>query len=109
RALADGHDERFVVELYPIFGLFSRMAPEAWAEIMPQVMHIHGKFFDFADDGIEVSVDYARTLKVFVEGGFNGFMSSEYEGHHWTDSDGFDKLKRHHALARRILADLRPA
>lgn len=106
RALAQGHDERFVVELYPIFGLFSRMAPEKWAEIMPQVIHIHGKFFDFAEDGTEVSVDYERTLKVFVEGGYNGFMSSEYEGHHWTDSDGFDKLRRHHALARRILAAL---
>lgn len=102
-AMAKGADERFVVELYPMFGLFSRQRPEDWMEIMPQVIHIHGKFFDFDDHGIEQSVDYARTLKVFVEGGYNGFMSSEYEGHHFTDSDGFAKLRAHHALCRGIL------
>jgi len=106
-ALAKGADERYVVELYPMFGLFGHQPPEAWADIMPQVIHIHGKFFDFDETGNELSVDFARTLKVFVEGGYNGFMSSEYEGHHWTDSDAFERLRLHHKLCRTILADLR--
>lgn len=105
-ALAAGAEERLVVELFPIFGLFSRQDPRAWAEIMPQVIHIHGKFFDFNSDGTEASVDFAKVLPVFVEGGFNGFMSSEYEGHHWDDADGFEKLRRHHALAKKILEPL---
>lgn len=107
-ALARGEEERLVVELFPIFGLFSRQDPTLWAEIIPRVVHIHGKFFDFDEDGTEVSIDMERTLPVFVEGGFQGFMSSEYEGHHWDDADGFEKLRRHHALARRILAPLQP-
>ena len=74
--------------------------------VEPQVVHIHGKFFDFDESGDEVSIDHARTLKVFVEGGYNGFMSSEYEGHHWTDSDGFEKLRLHHALVRKLLAEM---
>jgi sugar phosphate isomerase/epimerase len=106
-ARALGANERFITEISIIFGLFSRQNPEAWLEIMPQVVHIHGKFFDFADDGTEVSVDYDRILPIFVNAGYNGFMSSEYEGHMWTDSDGFDKLRRHHALARRVLGSLK--
>ena len=106
RARAIGATEQQMVEMSPIFGLFSRQPPEAWAEIMPRVVHIHGKFFDFDENGDEVTVDYGRLLPTFVNGGFDGYMSSEYEGHHFTDSDGFDKLRRHHALCRRILATL---
>ncbi|AYA63542.1 sugar phosphate isomerase/epimerase family protein [Alteromonas sp. RKMC-009] len=102
-----GFEDRLIMSLVIIFGLFNRVAPESWAEIMHQVIHIHGKFFDFDDDGNEIAVDYERVLPVFVDGGFNGFMSSEYEGHMWNDADGFDKIKRHHTLARRILTSLK--
>ena len=102
-ARARGFQDRHIMSLVIIFGLFSRAAPESWAEIMHQVIHIHGKFFDFDENGDEIAVDYARVLPVFVEGGYDGFMSSEYEGHMWTDADGFDKIRRHHAMARRIL------
>lgn len=86
-----------------IFGLFSSQPPRDWLEIMPQVVHVHGKFFDFDDRGDEVAVDYAALLPVFVEGGFNGYMSSEWEGHMWSGAGAFDKVERHHALCRRIL------
>jgi sugar phosphate isomerase/epimerase len=102
-ARAKGYPDRQIMSLVIIFGLFSRAAPESWAELMPECIHIHGKFFDFDDDGNEIAVDYARVLPVFVEGGYDGYMSSEYEGHMWTDADGFDKIRRHHAMATRIL------
>lgn len=102
-ARAKGFEDRRIMSLVIIFGLFSRAAPESWAEIMPQVIHIHGKFFDFDENGDEVAVDYERVLPVFVKGGYDGFMSSEYEGHMWNDADGFDKIRRHHKLAKRIL------
>jgi hypothetical protein len=101
-----GFQDRHIMSLVIIFGLFSRAAPESWAEIMPQCIHIHGKFFDFDDDGNEIAVDYARVLPVFVKGGYDGFMSSEYEGHMWTDADGFDKIRRHHAMASRIIGSI---
>lgn len=103
-ARSRGVEERFVNEVSIIFGLFSRQAPEKWADIMPQVIHIHGKFFDFDASGEEIAIDYRRVLPVFANGGYQGFMSSEYEGHMWSDADGFDKLRRHHALCRAILA-----
>jgi sugar phosphate isomerase/epimerase len=105
-ARAKGYEERHILGLEIIFGLFSRADPRSWSEIMPQVIHIHGKFFDFDESGDEIAVDLAKVLPVFVEGGYNGFMSSEYEGHMWNDADGFDKIRRHHQLARRVLAPL---
>lgn len=89
-----------------IFGLFSSQPPRNWLDIMPQVVHVHGKFFDFDADGDEVAVDYAALLPVFVEGGFDGYMSSEWEGHMWSSASAFDKVAMHHALCRRILAEI---
>jgi hypothetical protein len=87
-----------------IYGLFSSQPPRNWLEIMPQVVHVHGKFFDIDDSGDEVAVDYAALLPVFVEGGFNGYMSSEWEGHMWSGAGAFEKVEKHHALCRRILS-----
>ncbi|NHN36868.1 sugar phosphate isomerase/epimerase [Pseudomaricurvus alcaniphilus] len=105
-ARAQGFDEHWILSLAGMFSLFGRAKPESWMEIMPQVIHIHGKFFDFDEQGDEVSVDMARILPLVVESGYDGFMSSEYEGHIWSEEDGFEKIKRHHALARRILSSL---
>lgn len=102
-ARARGFNDRHIMYLVIIFGLFSPVSPKEWLEIMPQVIHIHGKFFDFDETGDEIAVNYPEILPLFVEAGYDGFMSSEYEGHMWTDSDGFEKVRQHHALARRIL------
>jgi sugar phosphate isomerase/epimerase len=105
---AAGIAEATIGRLMLMFMMFGRMQPEAWAEIMPQVVHIHGKFFDFDASGDELAVDHPRTLKVFLDAGYNGSMSSEYEGHHFSDEGGLDKIERHHALCRRIIDDYRP-
>jgi hypothetical protein len=71
---------------------------------MPQVIHIHGKFYGFDANGSESCIPYEDLLPVFVEAGFSGFMSSEWEGHMYSLDDGFDMVAQHHALCRRILA-----
>ncbi len=53
--------------------------------MMPRVVHIHGKFYGFDANGDELSVDYAALMRVFHEAGYDGFMSSEWEGHAYTD------------------------
>uniref|UniRef100_B0T5K1 Xylose isomerase domain protein TIM barrel n=1 Tax=Caulobacter sp. (strain K31) TaxID=366602 RepID=B0T5K1_CAUSK len=103
RGEAAGANVETLNRLAFVFGYFSRQAPQDWAEIMHQVVHIHGKFFDFNDQGEENSVPYPEILKVFVDGGYDGYMSSEYEGHLFSDDDGFDKLLAHHAQCQRIL------
>ncbi len=98
--------ERHKADLYIIFGLFSRQPAAKWQDIMHQVVHIHGKFFEFDKNGEEEAVDYEALLPVFVNGGYDGYMSSEWEGHMWSDDSGLERVQGHHKLCSRILAGL---
>jgi hypothetical protein len=103
RAADAGFAKENLSECFMAFGLFSRMEPERWLEIMPQIVHIHGKFHDIDEKGEVPGIPYEKILPVFVEGGYNGYMSSEWEGHFFSDEPGFPKVQAHHALAKRIL------
>jgi sugar phosphate isomerase/epimerase len=85
-------------------GIHGQAAPESWSEIMPNTVHVHGKFFGFDEHGNEPAVPYETLLPLFVEGGYNGYISSEWEGWHWNwEPNGFDMVAKHHALCRRVL------
>lgn len=98
-------DERLALELMIIFGIINREDPRCWSEIMHQVIHIHGKFYGVDPvTGEDPSIDYETTLKVFIEGGYNGYISSEWEGHMVSSANGIAKVEAHHAMLRDILA-----
>lgn len=98
-------DPADVSALSVMFNILSPGTAEMWKEIMPQVIHVHGKFYDFDAEGNEASIDYGSILPVFHDGGFTGFMSSEWEGHlYMRGVDAFDMVAQHQALARRIIA-----
>lgn len=103
RAAAMQAESATASSLSVMFSMLSSQAPEAWLEIMPQVIHIHGKFYDFDASGSETSIPYESLLPVFIKGGFKGFMSSEWEGHLYSRDSGFDFVRQHHALCRRII------
>jgi sugar phosphate isomerase/epimerase len=85
--------------------LWSSQPPEKWLEIMPQVLHVHGKFFDIDEHGEEPSVPYAELVRVFRDAGYTGTMSSEWEGSSWAaEPDGFAMVKAHQQMVRRHLA-----
>jgi hypothetical protein len=85
-------------------GIHGHQDPQAWAEILPDVVHVHGKFFEIADDGREPVVPIEELIDVLVAGGYEGYISSEYEGWHWnTQSDAFEQVARQQALCRRAL------
>ena len=91
-------------KMFLIFAVLDKMEPKKWLEVMPQVVHIHGKCYDFDESGSEVAIPYEEILPVFRDNGYNGFMSTEWEGHANSDEDGLPKVIAHHALCRRILA-----
>jgi sugar phosphate isomerase/epimerase len=87
------------------FSMNGRQPIERWKEIIPRTVHIHGKFYGFDENGDEPSIDYATILKVFYDGGYNGYISSEYEGSAFTDEfDAFEMVKKHHILCEKIMA-----
>jgi hypothetical protein len=97
-------------------GPFSRLAfnmhglvpPEEWLDIMPQMVHVHAKFFDIDENGDEPAMDIPRIVRQFVEGGYTGYLSSEWEGHAFADigeADPINLVKGQHALMRRAIED----
>ena len=90
-----------------VIALFSREHPQCWAQVMKRIVHIHGKFYAVDADGNEPNINYTALMKVFKEGGYNGFMSSEYEGHAFSDKyNGFEMIEKHQQLCRRLNSDM---
>lgn len=86
------------------FSMNGRQPVSSWKEIIPRTVHLHGKFYGFDPHGNEPSIDYASILKVFHDGGYDGYISSEYEGSAFTDEfDAFDMVERQHKLWNKIL------
>lgn len=96
-------DPSAISGLSVMFSILSPQSPRAWLEIMDRIIHVHCKFYDFNADGFEPSIPYEELLPVFVEGGYRGYMSSEWEGHMYQQGSGLEAVAKHHALCRRIL------
>ncbi|MFV2196858.1 C-glycoside deglycosidase beta subunit domain-containing protein [Nocardiopsis sp. LOL_012] len=88
------------------FNMHGHVDPAEWADIMPQILHVHSKFYDIDESGLEPAIDYPELVRVFVEGGYRGFWSSEWEGHAFADLGDTDPIvlvQKQHALIRRTM------
>jgi sugar phosphate isomerase/epimerase len=102
RARSMGAAEIHLNELSLFFAMFGKQPPRSWVELMPEVIHIHGKFYGFAADGQEEAIPYRELLPLFRDHGFRGTMVSEWEGHMYSTEDGFRMIERHQAMCREI-------
>jgi hypothetical protein len=85
------------------FNMHGHVDPREWADIMPQIKHVHAKFYDIDENGQEPAIDYPKLVQVFVEGGYRGYWSSEWEGHAFAELGEVDPLvlvRRQHDLIR---------
>jgi sugar phosphate isomerase/epimerase len=85
------------------FNMHGHVDPREWADIMPQIKHVHAKFYDIDENGQEPAIDYPELVRVFVEGGYCGYWSSEWEGHAFAELGEVDPLvlvRRQHDLIR---------
>lgn len=90
-----------------VFSMFGREKPEEWREVLPQIRHIHGKFYDIDADLTSPSIDYRTLMKIFAEADRDITMSTEWEGHAFADldeQDSFELVAKHHAMVAKILA-----
>ena len=93
-----------VGKLNMVLTMHGSMDPRRWAELMPQVVHVHGKFYGIDESGNEPSIDHEAIMNVLVESGYDGYISSEWEGHAYTDAmSGYEVCRGHHDLCRRLL------
>ncbi|MEU6413674.1 TIM barrel protein [Microbispora sp. NPDC046933] len=90
------------------FNMHGHVDPREWADIMPQIVHVHAKFYDIDENGDEPAIDYPAIVREFVTGGYSGFFSSEWEGHAFADldeADPVDLVRRQHDLIRRAISN----
>jgi sugar phosphate isomerase/epimerase len=81
--------------------------PKRMLEFMPWIFHIHAKFYEMLDNGTEYSIPYERIVPVLQQGGYDGYLSSEYEGNrHIQDAfavDSVEQVRRQHEMFKRLL------
>ncbi len=83
--------------------------PRRLLDFAPLIVHVHGKFYEMLEDGTEYSIPYNEIVPVLHECGFNGYISSEYEGNrHIQDVfevDSVEQVRRHQAMLARLLGE----
>lgn len=90
------------------FNMHGLVPTEEWLDIMPQIFHVHAKFYDIDANGNEPAMDIPRIVRHFVEGGYSGYLSSEWEGHAFADlgeADPVALVKAQHRLMRRAIEE----
>jgi sugar phosphate isomerase/epimerase len=70
--------------------------PADMAGIMPYIFHMHGKFFNIVN-GEEPDLRYEEVVKVLLENGYAGWMSSEFEG---GETDSFAIVQAHQKMIK---------
>jgi sugar phosphate isomerase/epimerase len=85
---------------------FGHGEPAAMLDIMPVLFHVHGKFYNVDKSGNDDTVRYPEIIDTLVRGGYKGWISSEYEGHHWLkDRNAFGQVKAHQQLLMRLISE----
>ncbi len=72
-----------------------------------KLVYCHGKFYDIDEDGQVDNMDYPKIFSVLKEGGYKGYICSEFEGNRLMHLDSWcddiDYVRRHHILMRQCL------
>lgn len=83
--------------------------PRKLLEYIPIIFHIHAKFNEMLEDYTEYSIPYEEVIPVLIEGGYSGYLSSEYEGNrHIQDAfevDSVEQVRRQQVMLSRLLGE----
>lgn len=75
--------------------------PRDLLPIMPHVFHVHAKFWDMNEDLTDPHIPWESIIPVLREGGFRGYLSSEYEGER-TLYRASEVLRRQQVMLRQL-------
>jgi hypothetical protein len=98
KLLAQGLRQDLALSLEVMWGSFGRSEPRNLLTIIPHIIHVHGKYFSLIE-GDEPDLRYQEAVAYLLQGGYQGWMSSEYEGPN--DVNSFDSVRSHQAMVRR--------
>lgn len=92
--------------------------PELMKDLVPYIVSIHGKIWEMTEipgqpgQYHDASIDYATPIKYLKEGGYEGYINTEYEGQRHQQDRGMDYLaneveevRRHHEMLKRLIGE----
>jgi hypothetical protein len=83
--------------------------PKRMLDYMPLIRNIHGKFYEMTADYVEPSIPYDRIVAVLQQGGYDGYICSEYEGNRWIEDaeepDSVEQVRRQQVMLSRLIGE----
>lgn len=124
--IVDQHEQRVMAE-YTIYEVAVKMAgnkaevamaetlrhfpyanPRRIGDFTPYFRHIQAKFYEMDADCTDPSHAYDEVVAELIKGGWDGYLSSEYEGNRWVQDvqpvDSREQVRRQHVMFERLLA-----
>ncbi len=82
--------------------------PKRLADYAPYFRHIQAKFYEMNEDCTDPSLAYEEAIDTLVKCGWEGTLSSEYEGNRWiqdvSEVDSREQVRRQHVMFDRLIA-----
>ena len=74
------------------------------------IKHFHFKLFEMLENGQEYSIDYAEVIKYLHDFGYDGYVSTEYEGNRWqlpdTEIPEVWQVTQHQKLIQKLIQEI---
>jgi len=97
------------IGLARMVGHFVGSDPLKLRDVIGAVKHIHGKFYEMTEDCHEYSIPYHVIVQTLAEAGYDGYISSEYEGNrHLQDAfpvDSVEQVRRHQRMLSTLIGE----
>lgn len=83
--------------------------PKRLKEYAPYFRHIQAKFYEMNADATDPSIAYDEVIPVLAAAGWEGTLSSEYEGNRWIQDvmpvDSREQVRRQHTMFERLIGE----
>ena len=99
-------------------GIDTEFHYELMKDLVPHIVSIHGKIWEMTEIPGEpghyedASIDYVTPFKYLKEGGYEGYVNTEYEGQRHKQDQGIENIaneveevRRHHEMMRRLIGE----
>jgi hypothetical protein len=83
--------------------------PKRIRDFIPYFRHIQAKFYEMDADATDPTHAYDEVIPELIAGGWDGYLSSEYEGNRWIQDvqpvDSREQVRRQHAMFERLIGE----
>lgn len=99
--------------------MYVNQKPELMKDLVPHIVSIHGKIWEMTEIPGEpghyedASIDYVTPFKYLKEGGYEGYVNTEYEGQRYKQdrmgeefmANEVEEVRRHHEMMARLIGE----